>query len=129
MQNRGSLLHFVTPMPPFISYSHSDKTQGTSFGTQVPSSERILTDHRGAVVTTKVTEPLAITTTGLRTIRTTVTDLALIETICTAITPHTHTNEIAITVTAVVCHIITVEIVEIALYHTKQIQLRPRVLI
>ena len=105
----------ATSLHPTITSSSPHETTTELLSTAPPFFERTSTDKKGRTVIYTVTEPLTITTTGVRTIteygtvRTTVTDLTLVETICTATT--THTNKVGVTVTEIVRYTSTVEIV------------------
>ena len=105
----------VTPVPPIISYSHSKETRTTGSGTPVLSSDETATNNTGGVVTITVTEPLTITTIGLRTItgyktiRITMTELTPVNLVC--ITTTTYSDNIWVIVTEVVRYTSTVGLV------------------
>ena len=88
----------VTPVPSIISYSHSKETRATGSGTPVLSSDETAINNTEVVVTITLTEPLTITTIGLRTItgygaiRITIMDLTLVKPVC--ITTTTYTDNI-----------------------------------
>ena len=96
----------TTPEPPIVIYPDPDGTQDADSDTPVPSFGGIPTDQVGDVITVTVTKPVTITEHG--TIRTTVTEVVLAETIYQSTI--THVNEIGKTVTEIVHYTTTLEV-------------------